>query len=194
MAPGNDRALRRFYRADRRTDVIAVLQALEKPGIEMRTPYRLALVQLAKVLHLVEAIPFLLKEYREGTPYAAAALDEIRAYNERIRTFSSFADGKDPLSAEIDAAKTGPSVELRRAAVFALAATHGAKAVPALLDIARTTADEPVRKAAIEMIEQIARGTAAGGPAGTAKPPAPAAPPVPAPSPTPGVDEPPTEK
>ena len=55
----------------------------------------------------------------------------------------------------------GSTVELRRAAVFALAATHGAKAVPALLDIARTTADESVRAAAIEMIEKLARGAAA---------------------------------
>ena len=67
----------------------------------------------------------------------------------------------------------GPTVELRRVAVFALAATHGAKAVPALLEIARTTADEPVRAAAIEMIEKIARGTSA---TDAPKSPTPAAP------------------
>ncbi len=194
LAPGNDRAVWRLASPGRTAELVELYRTLEKPGTAMRLDYRIQLANIAKSLHLKEAIPFLLKEYREGQSFATPALDEIRTYYDRLKAFEGFADGKDPLTAEIEAAKTGPTVELRRAAVFALAATHGVKAVPALLDIARTTADEPVRKAAIEMIEQIARGTAAGEPAGTAKPPAPAAPSVPAPAPTPGVDEPPTEK
>lgn len=163
LAPGNARAIRALHLAKDRATLIELVRAAERSNVPLPERTRDELAFAAGTLHLREAVPFLLAEYQRGSATASKALDELRAYEDRIGAFEGLAGGTTPLAAAIDAVMKGPTVELRRAAVFALAATHGAKAVPSLLEVARTTPDEPVRAAAIEMIEKIARGTATGG-------------------------------
>ena len=83
-APGNDQAVSSFFVPAKREDVIAIFRTMEKPGTKMRVAYRTMLIDLAGRNHIKEAVPFLLKEYKESQPNAAWALDEIRTFYDRI--------------------------------------------------------------------------------------------------------------
>ena len=123
---------------------------------------RTVLIGCAMRLNLREAVPFLLGVYEaprndEERQSAMAAMDAIRDHHERLAFFASW--GAD----ESGERKVLEMIEdedpaIRRAAVMSLAALQGPRALPRLLDVAKSDKVEAVRQAALEAIERVATG------------------------------------
>jgi HEAT repeat protein len=124
-------------------------------------------------LHLKEAIPFLLDQYRAGyETQAGGALDAIRRYYDRIASFESFQGGAEERKG-LAKLLEDPDPEIRRAAVLSIAALGDKDALPRLVKFAKEEKDARVRTAALEAVERLARSA-------SSTPPSPAPPPAPA--------------
>jgi hypothetical protein len=119
--------------------------------------YLLALVEAARSLRTREAVPFLLQQFREGrlnvSGVAGKALEEIRAYHERLEDFERWTESQQE---DLDVLLKDPDPEIRRAAVLAVAASGGRDVLPRLVRIAKDEKEPRVRAAALQAVERIA--------------------------------------
>jgi hypothetical protein len=120
--------------------------------------YRSALIEAAKVLHLADAAPFLVHEFREGplSSEASAAMDQIRKYHDRLAAFEDWqreaASGKQELTTLLK----DVDPDIRRAAILSLAAMGGTESLPHLVRLAKEEKDPRVRQAALQAVERLA--------------------------------------
>ncbi len=122
------------------------------------TDYRKGLIRAVSGLHLREAIPFLLREFKEGlSSQAAQAMDEIRAYHERLASFEAWSKGGGGARKDLAALLADPDAEIRRAAVLSIAALGEVDALPTLVRLAKEDADGRVRAAALEAVERLSK-------------------------------------
>ena len=131
-------------------------EAWKTNGLRDAWNWRKELVEAAQVLHMTEAIPFLLEEFRGGySELAAKAMDDIRAYYERLATFQGYSAGSQTAIASVLEMLDVEDSDIRLAAVQSYAALAGKEGLPRLLQIAKSEKDPGVRKAALAAIERI---------------------------------------
>jgi hypothetical protein len=123
------------------------------------TNYRTGVIAAAKRLHLREAFPYLLREYKSGLSESAGkAMSEIQAYHEQMARFDTWAHGEagGGVSALADLLRDADP-EIRRAAALSLGALGTREALPALVRLAKEDPEPRVREAALKAVERMAR-------------------------------------
>ena len=123
--------------------------------------YRRALIDAVTRLHIREAIPFLLREFKEGlSDEGAKAMDRIREYHERLAKFEGWSKGDEAGRRDLTALLHDEDPEIRRAAVLSVAAMGDTEALPTLVKIAKEDKDPRVRAAVFEAVERISKEAA----------------------------------
>jgi hypothetical protein len=137
---------------------------LAKTEADTATPgslaYRRALMTAATTLHLKEAVPFLLREFREtGSQEAATAMDAIKAYHQRLASFEAWAKagGEGGAAKDLASLLSDGDPEIRRAAVLSLGALNERDALPAIVRLAKQDPDARVRQAALQAVERLSK-------------------------------------
>ena len=155
-------AVERLAAAGDRETLATLVAAQTEAAARNQDAYRLALIYAARTLHLKEAVPFLLEQFRGGYEKAASdALDDIRSYYERAALYEDLAQGATERRKDLSKLLDDPDPEIRRAAVLSLGAMGDKEALPRLVRIAKEEKDARVRSAALEAVERLARTTPA---------------------------------
>lgn len=141
--------------------VIGLCEALaaRETLADLNPTYRHALIAAADRLHLKEAFPYLLREFREGlaSENAGKAMTSIREYHERLAEFEAFAAGRAPAARGLGELLADPDPEIRRAAVLALAALGRKEASAELVRLAKEDPSPRVREAALSAVERLSK-------------------------------------
>lgn len=125
---------------------------------EVPNTYRHALIAAVKRLHVREAFPYLLREYRDGvaSEAAGAAMASIREYHEHLAEFEAFSKGAASVARDVVHLLKDEDPEIRRGAVLAIAALGRKEAVGELLRLAKEDPAPRVREAALAAVERLA--------------------------------------
>jgi hypothetical protein len=157
--PSADLALATLNRQRPMKGLADVFRRAAETQEEIPANYLDRLIQVAGNLHLREAVPFLLRLYRDYPPFAERAgttLDGIRVYHARISAFEAWS--QEPVAGggrELADLLRHADPEVRRAAVLALAALGRTDALPALVRLSADDPDPRVRKAALDAVERL---------------------------------------
>lgn len=156
-------ALSYLHDAEATSAVLLIAQRVRSAPEDVPVDYRKSLIHLVRRMHVREAVPFLIDEFRRGplAKTAAGAMDDIRDYHRRLETFERFAKaGKESSSAEpkrkVEDLLEDEDAAIRRAAVIALGALGRPDVLDRLVYLAKEDPDEAVRKAALEAARRIA--------------------------------------
>jgi hypothetical protein len=159
-APTSGFAVLELAQIGDREGLAKVLEGQTGAAARTRDSFRLSLIAAARRLHLKEAVPFLLEQFRGGyEKEASEALDDIRSYYERAALYEDLAQGSTERRKDLAKLLEDKDPEIRRAAVLSLGAMGDKEALPRLVRIAKEDQDPRVRAAALEAVERISRAT-----------------------------------